>query len=68
MLYSFYAPGRAPIQVEGTCLTPHYERVARPVPRVGEKVVLDGDDYLVTDVKHIVQLVGEVRIYVQLVG
>lgn len=65
MLYSFYAPGRAPVQVPGT-ITPdgRYETVLRPVPRVGETVVLDGDDYVVTSVKHLVQLGGEVRIFV----
>lgn len=63
MRFMFYRHDSFPIDVAGTVTV--FNNVNRPVPRIGEKVVLDADTYTVMDVIHIVQGEAEVRIYVE---
>ena len=65
MRFMFYRPDRSPVEVSGTYVTTNFERMTRPVPRIGERVVIDGDYCEVTDIVHIVQNAAEVRIFIK---
>jgi hypothetical protein len=64
MKYIFYSETRAPIEVTPIALDPRGFAVLRPPPRIGERVVLDGAYFDVTDVVHPMH-VPEVRIFVR---
>lgn len=66
MRFTFYPEGRSPIEVDAFIkLTVFTEPMLRPVPRVGERVVLDSEYFEVTDIVHIVQNGAEVRVFVK---
>lgn len=69
MRFMFYPENRSPIEVDGWVrANSQCDWVVRPIPRVGERVVLDSEYYVVTDVTHLLQTSTEVRIFVKAVS
>lgn len=68
MRFMFYRQDRSPVEVDAWVrANSQCDWVVRPVPRVGERVIIDGDYCEVTDVTHVVQNSSEVRIFVKVV-
>jgi hypothetical protein len=66
MRFMFYPVDKSPIEVDAWVrANSQQDWVVRPVPRIGERVVLDSDYYEVTQVVHILQTGSEVRIFVK---
>lgn len=68
MRFMFYRYGFSPIEESGIFNLPDGTALVRPVPRIGERVTLDAENFIVEDVTHVVQRGAEVRIFVKAVG
>lgn len=67
MVFTYHISERMPIKLDPwTRASAASEWVLRPVPRIGERVMLDGGYFDVTDVVHSVQR-EEVHIHLQAV-
>lgn len=67
MRFMFYRYGFSLIKESGLFTLPDGTALVRPVPRIGERVILDAEYFIVEDVTHVVQRETEVRIFVKAV-